>query len=261
MPYTDIQTFPQDYGDTTEHPWRYGLWTMPKASGNILPNAPSFLVVHGGGWAAGSFNDVHVVRYCWALAKLGYHCFAIDYRLLIPEDEDTTEPVIETMMEDLRLAYDHMAQTVCCDADRISVLGNSAGGHLAYLLGCEADPGKPLLAMVGVEPVLDLFPWAEVDPKRMCALLGKNHSDPELIAYSPKFTTEEGMAPPLTICGEYWMALTPQHAAEFMVDCHGLGVDAGWVDLGEECGHVFLNHAHRVAELADSFVSHQIDGE
>ncbi len=90
---------------------------------------PAIVYIHGGGWNHGSKDD-HVMKLV-DIAKRGYVAVAIQYRL-------THEAIFPGQLEDCKLAIRYLrgkAKTYNIDTNRIGVWGNSAGGHLAALLG------------------------------------------------------------------------------------------------------------------------------
>jgi acetyl esterase/lipase/lysophospholipase L1-like esterase len=90
---------------------------------------PAIVYIHGGGWNHGSKDD-HLMKLV-GIAKRGYVAVAIQYRL-------THEAIFPGQLEDCKLAIRYLrgrAKTYNIDIDRIGVWGNSAGGHLAALLG------------------------------------------------------------------------------------------------------------------------------
>lgn len=90
---------------------------------------PAIVYIHGGGWNHGSKDD-HLMKLV-DIAKRGYVAVAIQYRL-------THEAIFPGQLEDCKLAIRYLrgrAKTYNIDINRIGVWGNSAGGHLAALLG------------------------------------------------------------------------------------------------------------------------------
>lgn len=97
---------------------------------------PAVLVVHGGGWRAGS--KIHWIRHAWKLAKHGYVVVAINYRHA-PKDKFPAQ--IHDVKQAVRFMKKH-AQRYKIDSDRIGAYGYSAGGHLVSLLATtDADDG------------------------------------------------------------------------------------------------------------------------
>lgn len=98
---------------------------------------PAVLVVHGGAWRSG--NRKQLRGYADALAKRGFVCFAIDYRLA-PKHK------FPAQIDDCRTAVKWIrknAKTYNVDPTRLGAIGYSAGGHLVTLLGTTGEgPSK-----------------------------------------------------------------------------------------------------------------------
>lgn len=91
-------------------------------------NGAAVLAIHGGGWREGS--RAMMTGQAEVLARAGYTCFAIEYRL-------TPEAPWPAQIHDCKAALRYLraqASRLELDGDRLCVLGNSAGGHLALLL-------------------------------------------------------------------------------------------------------------------------------
>lgn len=103
-----------------------------------VERAPVLVAVHGGGWQIGSRKFyVHWGAY---LAKNGYAVFSIEYRLMKPGV--STYP---GAVHDTKAAVQFVrakASELGLDPDRIGLVGDSAGAHLAALV-----------ALAGEEPV------------------------------------------------------------------------------------------------------------
>lgn len=98
---------------------------MPK---KVEPS-PAVLVVHGGAWRSGNRNQLK--GYARSLAKMGFVCFAIDYRLA-PRHK------FPAQIEDCRSAVKWIrknATTYNVNPKKLGAIGYSAGGHLVSLLG------------------------------------------------------------------------------------------------------------------------------
>ncbi len=95
--------------------------------------APVLVAIHGGGWQVGSRA---FYRY-WGLflARNGYAVFAIDYRL-------GKEGAYPAAVYDAKAAIQFVrakAAAFDIDADRIGLMGDSAGGHLAAIIALAGD--------------------------------------------------------------------------------------------------------------------------
>lgn len=108
-----------------------GDWYAPKAPGTY----PALVAIHGGGWQAGSPDGYrHWGPY---LASRGYAVFAVGYRLSTPEKK-----VFPEALHDVRAAVQFVkgrAKALGADPERVGVIGDSAGGHLAALLALAGD--------------------------------------------------------------------------------------------------------------------------
>jgi acetyl esterase/lipase len=98
-----------------------------------LEKSPVIIAAHGGGWQAGS----RVSYKYWGpfLARNGYALFAIDYRL----GKAGTYP---GSVYDVKAAIQFVrakAADLGVDPERIGLMGDSAGGHLAALVGIAPD--------------------------------------------------------------------------------------------------------------------------
>ena len=124
---------------------------------------PVLVAVHGGGWQQGT-RDIY--RY-WGpyLAARGYALFAIDYRLSQPR-----EPSYPAAVHDVRAAVQFVKAEgagLKLDPERVALIGESAGAHLAALVALAGD-GAPFAegasaaissrvkAVVGIYGVYDL---------------------------------------------------------------------------------------------------------
>lgn len=94
---------------------------------------PALVYVHGGGWVEGDKAEGAGWRH---LTGRGYLVVSLNYRL-------ATETVkFPAMIADVQCAIRHLrahASAYNLDPERIGVLGSSAGGHLAALLGTAGD--------------------------------------------------------------------------------------------------------------------------
>lgn len=94
---------------------------------------PGVLMIHGGAWRAGTRDQLAALnRY---LAARGYLVAAPSYRL-------APAHIFPAALEDLQAALAFLKQQAAAfelDADRLALIGRSAGGHLALLAGYQAN--------------------------------------------------------------------------------------------------------------------------
>jgi acetyl esterase/lipase len=103
----------------------------PKAEGKY----PVVVAVHGGGWQLGSRESYRF----WGpyLAARGYALFAVSYRFSKPG-----EPSFPQAVHDIRAAVQFakgQSAALKLDPDRVALMGDSAGGHLAALVALAGD--------------------------------------------------------------------------------------------------------------------------
>jgi acetyl esterase/lipase len=95
-----------------------------------LPVVPVVIAVHGGGWRSGTPETYkHWGPY---LAEAGIAVFAIQYRLAKPDQK-----MYPAAVYDVRAAVQFVraqAATLAIDPDRIGLMGDGAGAHLAALV-------------------------------------------------------------------------------------------------------------------------------
>ena len=92
---------------------------------------PAILIIHGGGWSAGSKNDMVYRTLMVDYAMKGYVVCNMNYRLIQEADPPAC-------IEDVRCAIRWMkanAKQLGIDANRIGTFGHSAGGHLSLMAG------------------------------------------------------------------------------------------------------------------------------
>lgn len=124
---------------------------------------PAVVFIHGGGWSTGDKSAYESRAKKYALA--GFHVISINYRLAKFDDLSSQWPA---QFDDVRSAIRWVRQNAPAwriDPSRIGVGGDSAGAHLALMLGTTQDRPNAILDMFGPCD-LSLSPLAEF----VCAL-------------------------------------------------------------------------------------------
>jgi len=108
-----------------------GDYYVPKAPGKY----PVVVAVHGGGWQGGARTGYR----SWGtyLAERGIALYAIDYRIAKPD-----HPSYPQALQDVRAAIQfvkYQAAELKADPERVGLMGDSAGAHLAALVGITGD--------------------------------------------------------------------------------------------------------------------------
>jgi acetyl esterase/lipase len=148
---------------------------------------PGVLIIHGGGWTGGKRDAAREINIGTTLASQGYVCLSIDYLLHDPQSD---APCWPQNLHDCKTAVRWMranAQRLHLDVDHIGVIGGSAGGHLACLVGVTGprdglDPAGPYGDQsCAVSCVVDLYgPTDFTDSRDIAALRKKRSEAPEL---------------------------------------------------------------------------------
>jgi len=118
---------------------------------------PAMIVIHGGGWTAGSKGSMvanWVVRYL----EKGFVVANVEYRLA---DVATAPAAVEDAMKAATFFFDN-ARKYDVDSKRIAVTGGSAGGHLALMVAMapkSAKLGKP----EKIRAVINFYGITDVD--------------------------------------------------------------------------------------------------
>lgn len=119
-----------------------------------LPDAaaptPVVICIHGGGWKAGHRDAYKLLGPL--LAARGYAALSIDYRL-VKGTENRYPAAVDDVRSAVAYVREHAAE-LNVDPAGIVLMGDSAGGHLAALVGLTEKPA--VKAVVGVFGVYDL---------------------------------------------------------------------------------------------------------
>lgn len=91
--------------------------------------APLVVLIHGGGWISGD-RTMHRDEAIW-LAEQGFAAACVSYRLAPLYPFPAAVADVQSFVRHAR----EQAAELNIDSDRIAALGNSAGGHLALMLG------------------------------------------------------------------------------------------------------------------------------
>lgn len=197
------------------------------ARGPLAPR-PTVLLVHGGGWQIGDSTEwaaeaVELVR------SRGWTAVALNYRLAPSWPWPAQLRDAQAALALLRARGGELG----VDLDRIGAIGDSAGGHLAALLG-EPGPGRPALRSVvtwsGVNDLAGLVQQPSAggcpSPDNSCPLSGLAAKVvQDLMACTPvRCPDEYALASPAAL-------VTPGHAATLALSSEGEQIDPrqAWV--------------------------------
>ena len=118
-----------EYGKVGDRSLKLDLYHPVKPSQPL----PVILFIHGGGWKGGDRSDM--AFYCLKYAERGYITATISYRF---SQEAPFPAAVSDAKCAVRFLRAHAAQ-YGISPNQIAVSGNSAGGHLAMMVGYSSD--------------------------------------------------------------------------------------------------------------------------
>ena len=104
----------------------------------------SVLVIHGGGWTAGS-RIAHVGQLLEMLTRAGYNWFSLDYRLGGLGRADDSIADVRAALSFIRCHADRLG----IDSSRLILLGEDSGAHLAASIAAERPAGVEGAVLLG----------------------------------------------------------------------------------------------------------------
>lgn len=118
-------------------------------------NNYAVICIHGGGWRTGIKKDTEwkggdMVHQAKIFSQLGYIGVAISYRSIDNPRTDITD-----LIDDCKCAIKFIKEKLNLDNDRIILIGDSAGSHLATMLGISNDDNVRPRLVIACNPVLD----------------------------------------------------------------------------------------------------------
>ena len=111
---------------------KLNLWVYDNGNPETDKNRTAILWIHGGGWNSGS-PDYFADDYDYFTAR-GAVCFGVEYRLVSQTENDTQAVALREAIKDCVDAILYVkqnCQSFGIDSEKIVVIGESAGGHLA----------------------------------------------------------------------------------------------------------------------------------
>lgn len=142
VPRSDTYAYGHDRRQRLDAYWR----PQRAKKGQRARPRPGILLLHGGYWIEG---DKSGWRYtAWRLSSRGYAVFAANYRLAgaarWPAQRNDASAALQFIKRN--------AQRWNLDPQRIVVIGSSAGGHLATMLGTQGTGSEQVKGVVAMSP-------------------------------------------------------------------------------------------------------------
>jgi alpha-L-fucosidase 2 len=133
---------------------------------------PAAIIVHGGAWVTGD-KDRSVRPLFKPLSEGGIAWFSINYRLARGSSLDSLISLeglaaLTTASDDVRSAVEYVRDHATewnVDPNRIVLIGESAGAHLASMAALRPTPGKPVQAVVAFYSPSDLVKLVETSSR------------------------------------------------------------------------------------------------
>lgn len=206
-----------------------GHWPQALAGDLYLParrgSLPVVLMVHGGGWANRSRDDMEDVSR--KLARHGYAVFNIGYRF-------APRYTYPAQLHDIQQALGWLAAQAPrynLDLERINTWGYSSGAHLAALVSSYDNPGKPanlprVNAVVAGGTPADLRKYSG-SPIVVRFMGGDRDEMPARYAEaSPAWHISAGDPPVFLYHGKLDFLVTTDQATDYYEALRAAGVDA-----------------------------------
>lgn len=167
---------------------------------------PGVVIIHGGGWSGGDKGAAREINIGTTLALNGYVGMSINYVLATKESTAATWP---QNLHDCKTAVRWLrknAERLHLDPDHIGVIGGSAGGHLAAMVGVTGpeaglNPAGPYGEYsCRVQAAVDLYGPTLWFASRDLAMFRKKRSEaPELYRLATPMTHASKNNPPILI--------------------------------------------------------------
>lgn len=213
-------------------PNQFGELRLPKGDKFKKPY-PVTVILHGGCWMA-EYDLGYMGHVSADLTAHGFATWNLEYRRVGNAGggwPGTLEDVIAGVEHLSKLAKEH-----ALDLQRVVVIGHSAGGHLALLLGAQPQLGMPLRGVVSLAGITDLRRTGTACDENVTMLLKDNAG-----AYdkaSPLKLLPLGVKQ-IVVQGAEDNIIPPAMAASYVTAAQAKGDDARLVLL-EKVGHFEL---------------------
>lgn len=125
------------------------------------PRAPVVVLIHGGCWL-NAYDIQHTYALSTALKNSGYAVWSLEYRRT--GDVGGGWPgTFEDVLAGINFLMSDFSKEISnrLDSEKISLVGHSAGGHLALLAGNHFRAAKELKSVIGLAAIVDLNQYAQ----------------------------------------------------------------------------------------------------
>ena len=225
---------------------KFDLYTPSNLKEN--QKCPGIVIIHGGGWTNGDKGASREENIGTTLAGQGYVCISINYILF--KDQKTWP----TNLHDCKKAVQFLranAKKYNINPDKIAVIGGSAGGHLAAMVGVTGDVNElnpndlykdvscKVQAVVDLYGVNDFMTIKNLDDCISNFLGTARDKDPQIWKYASPVTHISKNDPPFLIMhGTADTTVDIDQSIEFDKKLRSAGVDSKLV-IVEGAPHTF----------------------
>jgi len=198
------------------------------------------IVIHGGGWGAGKKENVFD-RLCLPFLEKGFVVANVEYRL-------TATAPAPAAVEDVLAAADWFRSNAAkygVDRSKIIVTGDSAGGHLALMVGlvpkqAKFGPTGKVAAVINFYGITDIQDQLEGEHMRDYAVKWVPASLPDrqelARRLSPVTWARKDLPPVITIHGDADPIVPYEHGVDLTKEIRNAGSDAEMVAI-HQGGH------------------------
>ena len=210
---------------------------------------PAVLLIHGGGWRIGDKADRRERNIGQTLSAAGYAVFSINYLLNVGDRDPVTKRLKLTRLawpqnlHDCKSALRYIraeSSRYGINPERIAVMGGSAGGHLAMLVGATADhaeinrEGLYTDQSNAVSCILNFYGDYDIRGRSVSPFAG---ADPEKtkaneVAASPITYLDKNTPPMFITHGSADKTIPVERSRLLAEHLRGLGVDYWYVEVG-----------------------------
>lgn len=196
----------------------------------------ALLAIHGGGWENGSPSMFF--PHCRYFANRGIAAFSIEYRLIDANGGSTIYDCIADCNDAVIYIRSHAAE-LGIDPNRIAVLGESAGGHLAACTGTMPALTNRANAVINCNGIMDLTGyWGRYVPE------GTVEAQ---TAVSPLFQVTSNSAPMIQLHGLADTTVDPVQASDMHSALTNAGVRSE-LYLLQDAAHSFILPGYRATQ-------------
>jgi pectinesterase len=210
------------------------------------------VVIRGGGWRRGDKEGFAFIA--GYLARSGFATVCIEYRT---SEKATFPAAVHDVKAAVRWVRAHAAK-FGFDSDRIGLIGCSAGGQLAALVGASADDQRlegnggnsgystRVAAVVAMAAVTDFrLTWSKPNGKDGADFLGPalHQDDPRLVLASPVTHVSKEAAPLLLLHSRTDKEVLNEQSTLMKARCEEVGADVRLFTF-DDAPHDFWNYSN-----------------